>query len=54
MHLPNFEEYFDGVILQRGQNYFDHGHVAKIEEVEKNHYVVEFVDTFLFCIYRRK
>src|SRR3954453_12332627 len=50
MHLPNFEEYFDDVILQRGQNYFDHGHVAKIEEVEKNHYVVEIVGSEYYTV----
>lgn len=40
MNLLNFETYFDDVILERGRDYFIHGHVEKVNEKGENQYVV--------------
>ncbi|WP_374724240.1 SWIM zinc finger family protein [Calidifontibacillus erzurumensis] len=41
MKLINFEEYIDDVILDRGKDYYDYGHVEKITEVNDNHFLIE-------------
>lgn len=41
MKFTNFEEYIDDVILERGKDYFAHGHVERITEVNHNHFSVD-------------
>ncbi|MDE5582720.1 MAG: SWIM zinc finger family protein [Ruminococcus sp.] len=41
MNLKNFEEYFDGTILQRGRNYYKNGAVLSIEKIDENEYTAE-------------
>jgi hypothetical protein len=41
MDFINFEDYIDNVILKRGKDYFTHGHVERITEVNHNHFVIE-------------
>jgi uncharacterized Zn finger protein len=43
MKLVNFEEYIEDLILERGKSYFNNGHIEKVEEIDKNHFIVEVV-----------
>ncbi|WP_332696404.1 SWIM zinc finger family protein [Halalkalibacter lacteus] len=45
MKLVNFEEYMDDVILIRGKDYFDHGHIEQIKVINKNTYLIEVAGT---------
>jgi uncharacterized Zn finger protein len=45
MKLLHFEEYFDDLILKRGKNYFDQGHIKKIDAKANNRYIVEVAGT---------
>ncbi|WP_243290913.1 SWIM zinc finger family protein [Bacillus sp. FJAT-47783] len=50
MNLHNFEEYFDDVILNRGKDYIDQGHIEKIEEMAKNRYIVEVLGSEIYTV----
>ncbi|MGG3625272.1 SWIM zinc finger family protein [Bacillus gobiensis] len=45
MNLFDFENHFDKVILERGFDYFDHGHIETIDEIKQNQYLVQVVGT---------
>lgn len=45
MNLNNFEMYMDKVIVERGKDYFDQGHVEKIEETHENHFTAYIAGT---------
>lgn len=43
MNLSNFEEYIEDVILKRGRDYFNNGHVEGIEKEDNNLYIIDVV-----------
>jgi hypothetical protein len=50
MKLSDFENYFDDVILKRGKDYFSHGHVEKIEKMNKNNYRIEVAGSEYYTV----
>jgi hypothetical protein len=50
MKLLNFEGYIDDVILERGKNYFQHGHVEKISQASQNQFSVEVEGTESYTV----
>lgn len=43
MNLSNFEQHIDDMILERGWNYYEHGHIVNIKEMDKNHFVIHII-----------
>jgi hypothetical protein len=50
MKLSDFEEYFEDVILTRGKDYYSHGRIEKIEEIDNNDYIVEVEGTEYYTV----